>query len=159
MELKDRCIELALAKNVNNSCLFDEEHCSPFFLWSIWYLSFRILFLLHQQSPKKPQWILIFFVTGVKHTSWCLLRPCFNAVRCMVTHPSIIRCKNAVQGFSDTIKNPVDDSAKTKLKCWEVEQYSTLKWIAVQSRGVSICQCNRSRTLGWQWLVFFSFSK
>ena len=120
------------------SCLFDEEHCSQFFLWSIWYLSFRIYFFIVPTKSQKPTMNFNIFVTGVKHTSRRLLRPWFNAVQCRVTYPSIIHCENAVQGFSDTIKNPVDDSAKTKLKCWEFEQYGTLKRIAVQSRGVYI---------------------
>ena len=46
-----------------------------FFIWSVWYLSFRIYFFI---APTRSQETIInfgTFVTGVKPTSWWLLRP------------------------------------------------------------------------------------
>ena len=46
------------------------------FIWTTWNLSFRIYFYIAPISSQKITIIFCStFVTGVKHTSWCLLRP------------------------------------------------------------------------------------
>ena len=45
------------------------------FIWTTRHLCFRIYFYIAPRRSQKITMIFFTFVTGVKHTSWCLLRP------------------------------------------------------------------------------------
>ena len=51
------------------------------FVWTTRNLSFRIYYYIAPRRSKKITIIFFNFVTGVKQTSWCLLRPWFTQTR------------------------------------------------------------------------------
>ena len=48
------------------------------FIWTTRNLSFRIYFYIATRRSEKTTIIFFTFVTGVKHTSWCLIRPWYK---------------------------------------------------------------------------------
>ena len=60
------------------SKLVDDVHCSPICICSVWYLTFRIYVFIAPTRSQKTTMYFGTFVTGVKPTSWCLLRPWYN---------------------------------------------------------------------------------
>ena len=53
------------------------------FIWTTRNLPFRIYYLYCTKKVPENHNIFFTFVTGVKHTSWCLLRPWFNGTSCL----------------------------------------------------------------------------
>ena len=53
-----------------------------FFIWSVWYLSFRICFFIAPTRSQKTTINVGTFVTGVKPNFWCLLRPLCIPLSC-----------------------------------------------------------------------------
>ena len=62
------------------SCLFDELHCSTIFYMICLVFIFQDILFIAPTSSQKSTIRFSTFVTGLKPTSWCLLRPWFKGL-------------------------------------------------------------------------------